>query len=430
MDKRIKRIAAENISVEQPVQENGNRLEIFTLGRFLVRRGKHSFTEDAGKSHRLWKLFKFLLTYCERATHPELLIEALYPEGELKNPDRTLRNLIYRLRRLLANGEPLSGGREYIVSSQGLYSFNLSSDYWLDVEVFRELCSRAGRAAREDPGRAIVLYQKALSLYRGEYLPENIYDDWVINMRDFYHRNYLEGVYGLIVLLKKAGRYAELKKECETAFLIDPLQEGLHIYFMEVLLEEGKTDLAKTHYNYASSLLYREAGLKPSVEMRELYKKITGEREPQGKNHLPEKRLNLEREPGGAFFCNQETFFDFFRLEGLRAERSEGLVFWGNLTLVQKGNNRQTAVSMDEAMGLLGEVLKSNLRRGDIICRWNNNQFYLILSCSKHEDTRKILGRIRDSFLGSNTFGEVVLQCSSGLLTTGGGILQNTATNC
>jgi DNA-binding SARP family transcriptional activator len=401
-----------------------DRLEIFTLGHFLVRRGEQLFTEDAGRSRQLWKLFKYLFTYRSRATHPELLMEALYHEEEPKDPDRTLRNLVYRLRRLLASGLSPGADPQYIVLSQGLYSFNLSSNYWLDAEEFMLLCCKAGKKAQKEPHAAINLYQMALSLYQGDYLPENLYDDWVITMRDYYHRIYLESVDELILLLKKAGRYSELRDVCEKAFLIDPLQEGLHIHFIESLLEEGKTCLAKTHYNYASSLLYREAGLKPSAEMRELYRRITSEakRDPQEKIRLlPGERLSPMQETGGPFFFDPQTFVKLSRLEELRAERSEQTAFWGSLALVRNDYAWTDSNKMEEAMELLGDVLIKNLRKGDIICRWSNNQYYLMLMiCAGQEQAEKALERIKNHFLLSNSFSGVTLRHTTGPLTIAG----------
>lgn len=411
-----------------PSGNNGqinDRLEIFTLGRFLVRRGEQLFTEDAGRSRQVWKLFKYLFTYRSRATHPELLMEALYHDEEPKDPDRALRNLVYRLRRLLASGLSPEVDPQYIVLSQGLYSFNLSSNYWLDAEEFGLLCCKANKKAQKEPHEAINLYQKALSLYQGDYLPENLYDDWVITMRDYYHRIYLESVDELILLLKKAGRHSELRDVCEKAFLIEPLQEGLHIHFIESLLEEGKTGQAKTHYNYASSLLYREAGLKPSAEMRELYRRITSEagRMPQERIRLlPGERLSPVEETGGPIFFDPHTFLKLSRLEELKAETSEQTAFWGCLTLVRAGSDWDDSNKMEGIMGLLGDVLKKNMRKGDMVCRWNNNQYYLVLmTCTGQEQAEKVLERIKEHFLRSNSFDGVALRHTAGPLNSAGG---------
>ena len=411
-----------NVPAEQQGQKNKNRLEIFSLGRFQVRRGEQLFTEDAGKSHQLWKLFKYLLTYCDRANHPELIMEALYPVEELKDPDRTLRNLVYRLRRLLATGTPSGFDQQYIVLSQKLYSLNLAANCWLDAEEFRNLLIKAGHTAPEDPQEAIVLYQKALSLYQGKYLPDNMYDDWVTPRRDYYHRLYLEAVGELIMLLKETGRYPELRNVCEKAFLNEPFLETLHLHYIEALLEEGKTSLAKTHYNDASSLLYRETGLKPSAKMFALYKRITGEKQGQGKKRLQQSEKPVLEWRGGeeAFCCNPERFFDFFKLEEVGPAENEKSLFWGCLTVTHTGERAPTLKKIEEAMLLLKRILWKNLRKGDLVCRWDNRKYCLLLKCPTQEDACKALERIKDCFLSFQVPCEISLQYTTGPLTTGG----------
>ena len=160
-------------------------------------------------------------------------------------------------------------------------------------------------------------------------------------MRDYYHRIYLESVDNLILLLKKAGRYSELRDVCEKA-LLNRCRKGCIFIFIESL-EEGKIGQAKTHYNYASSLLYREAGLKPSAEMRELYRRITSGagKGPQEKAWLlPGERLGSVEETGGPFFFEPQTFLKLSRLEELRAERSEHTAFWGCMMLARADSDR------------------------------------------------------------------------------------------
>lgn len=392
----------------QDLEHDNDRLEIYTLGQFHVKRGEKVFTENAGRSYQIWKLFKFLISYRGKST--EELMEKLYPEEEPSDPERTLRNLVYRLRRLLTEGYPPGSEPQYIVLSHGLYSFNMSAKYWLDTDEFKCLCSEGNRIALSDPVKGMEIYKKALSLYNGYYLAESLYDDWVIPMRNYYHRLYLESVYAYLELLKKTGRYLELREACEKAFLIEPYQEDLHIYFIEALLEDGRTDLAKTHYNYASSLLYRDAGLKPSEVMRDLYKKITSEKKPQPHNRILHlEGLSEQIEEGGAFFCDPDTFLKLYKLEELKAERSGYASFWGCLALScndTMSNNQK----LDEAMHILEKIIKRNLRKGDIVCRWNENQFYLLMSSHSHEKARKPLERIKNCCLDEHIFNDIMLQ--------------------
>ena len=133
-----------------------------------------------------------------------------------------------------------------------------------------------------------------------------------------------------------------------------------------------------------------------------------------------QNEFGIQREAAGAFYCNGDTFLKLSRLEEMRAESSERAVFWGCLTLSHSDYTWPDVKKLDEAMKFLEDVLKENLRKGDIICRWNEKQFYLMLSCLKHEQARNALERIKNHFQGSHTFNEVVLQYIFRPLTTGG----------
>ncbi|NLX90209.1 MAG: diguanylate cyclase [Firmicutes bacterium] len=411
MDRHQNMFIHEKNFYEKEKKQSYDRLEIFTLGQFLVKRGDNLLTLDAGRSSKLWKLFKYLFSYRGKTT--EELMESLYPEEELLDPERTLRNLVYRLRRFLAAGLPPGSDPQYIIMSQGMYFLNPSSNYWLDADEFKKLCSEARMTASKEPAKAIDIYHQALSLYNGYYLPESFYDDWVVPVRNYYHRLYLESVYKQIELLREAGRYQELRNVCEKTFLIEPYQEDLHICFIEALLEEGRSDLAKTHYNYASSLLYRETGMKPSVAMRDLYKKITNYKKPQVEDWPTPARHSAGGSEAGAFFCDPDIFLKLYRLEERRAERNEQPVFWGCLELTHPDFTVPEEKKLTEAMDFVEKVLRRNLRKGDIVCRWNKNQFYLMLECLNHEQAKKALDRVVKRCADVHLFSDIILQSTS-----------------
>ncbi|MGI5883039.1 MAG: BTAD domain-containing putative transcriptional regulator [Dethiobacteria bacterium] len=406
-------------------ENRANRLEIYTLGRFVVRRGDRVLTEDAGRSYKMWGLFKYLLSY--RSKSMEELMENLYPDEDLIDPNRTLRNLVYRLRRLLAAGSPAEAKYQYIALSQGLYYFNPLSNHWLDSKEFKNLCSEAKGYSRGDPSRAIELFGKALSLYDGYYLPESSYDDWVIPVRNYYHRLYLESVCQQIKLLRDAGRIEESKNICEKALLIEPLDEDLHLCFIDALLDDGRVDLARDHYNYASALLYRETGCKPSETMRLLYKKITNNKTPlveakakkevraevedlNGEVRYPPEEISERFKKGRAFYCDPQTFALLCRLEEARAERNRQLYFWGSLALIYPENTFAGKQDREKAIVSLEKVLRKNLRRGDVVCRWNKNHFYLILSCTREDQSLEVLERIRKIFLGQQAHRNIIVR--------------------
>jgi len=387
-------------------KKSQRRLEVFTLGRFLVRHGDEVLSEDSNRSVRLWDLFKYLVTYRNKVLLPESIMEALWPDEEYSDPKRTLRNLIYRLRNSLPSGE----GTCSIAFSHGGYT--LTTDRcWLDTEEFENTASTAHLLAAEDPPAAIDHYMRALSLYKGDYLRECPYKEWVLPARNHYRYLYLQSVAEVTLLLRKMKRFSDIVNLCETAFAIEPFEEDLHIPFMQALLEMGRIKQARAHYEYITAQLYSELGVKPSPAMREIYRLIKAE---SGSIEMDltsiQESLTSRRDEEGAFFCDPEIFRHVYKLEQRRGERTGQAVFVGLLTITRSDFRMVPRNTLREAMEYLKQLLMSSLRRGDVVSWWNDAQFIVILPGLNMEQAKRVLRRFEGKFHARYSSEDIVLR--------------------
>ena len=246
-------------------------LNITTLGRFRVTLGDQVLSEDTSRASRVWQLFKYLVTNRERDIPTDTIIANLWPEGWPKNAERALRNLVYRLRQSLGSIE--DPPHNYITLSQGMYKFNTKAQYWLDTEEFEQRFAELKGMTLSQAVGQVKKYQECLNLYQGEYLPEELHADWVVPVWNYYRRIYLETFADYIKILNVLNDLPAIGAACEQALLVEPLEEAVHIQFIDYLLQTGKTNDALAHYSYASSMLYREMGIKPSPEMIMAYRR-------------------------------------------------------------------------------------------------------------------------------------------------------------
>lgn len=96
-------------------------VEIFTLGRFLVKRGGKVLTGASVRAVKVWSLFQFLLTNRGKALTAEEILDNLYPGEYYKNPYQAVRSLIHRLRRLFTDEFAAPALSANIVYTQGCY---------------------------------------------------------------------------------------------------------------------------------------------------------------------------------------------------------------------------------------------------------------------------------------------------------------------
>lgn len=366
-------------------------LSIVTLGRFRVALGGMVLSEESTRASRVWELFKYLVTNRSRDIPDDMLIENLWEGTELENPQRALRNLVYRLRQILnPEDDPKCS---YITLSRGFYRFNTSTDYWLDTEEFEQLSAQAKNLVGTDPLESAKLYKRCLALYKGEYLPGQMYADWVLPIRNYYRRLFLETFLDYVALLKGRDDLSAIGAICEQALQVEPLEESIHIEFIDFLLQSGKTKEAQAHYACASSRIYREMGVNPSPDMLKAYKRITMQAgwldglsdQTSSQNQLAQQKAD------GPYFYTPDVFGVMCKSEKQRLRSTGASMFVASLQL-------RSDDSVEEFGAVLSNILKETLRQSDAFCRWKPHEFLLLLPVADHDRVEKVIKRITELY--------------------------------
>ena len=370
------------------------------LGDIKLYVGDVLIDDEISRSNKMWNLLAYLIVNRNRNVPQDELIDILWPEDDSQNPGNALKTLLYRTR---ATVLPLLGDEpQLILSQRGSYSWNHSLNCELDAEQFADLVRQAGDKALSDVERR-NLYRKALSLYKQDFLPKLADQLWVIPLQTYYHTLYLEAVFAYANLLMAAEQYAELAELINEAIVIEPYYDKLHALLITALLRQGNSLAALNHYESATELLYRNLGVHPSEELRALYKEIMNERKSLETDLcIIQKDLRETASRPGAFVCDYGFFREAYRLEVRRVGRVGSCVHVALLTVSLPDGRTPALLPLNSTMDQLLEVLRMNLRRGDIIARYSGAQFVLMLPTAVYEDSQMVMTRIIDSFYQQN----------------------------
>lgn len=374
------------------------QLTVSMLGRFELRVGDVKIDDEINRSRKMWNLLAYILMHRDKIIPQQEFIEVLWPEEDSARPGNALKTLLYRIRMLL---EPLSkayGGEELIVSQRGAYGWNREVPVQLDAERFEELCIRADAGDLSDEVR-MELLRDAIGLYQGDLLPRLSFELWVVALSTHYHTLYLNAVKTLSRLLAENGRYAEMVTVLTDAIELDPLDEQLHANLVLALIRQGKDAAALAHYESATDLLYRNLGVRPSEELRALYQEImkTQKNLELDLGVIQEHLREAEAIPG-AFVCEYGFFKEAYRLEARRAARYGMAVFIGLITVSTPAGEVPELGLLNATMDLLLEVIKTSLRRGDVVSRYSGAQFVIMLPALTYEDGETVMQRIVSNF--------------------------------
>lgn len=366
---------------------------VSTLGRFDVTKDGNSLVRASSGSKKIWELYKFMLSHRDRSFTPESLMDQLWISEEYNDPRSTLRRQMHRLRRALLEDECKDAEKTLLFSS-GYYKWNEHAGLQLDAKVFEDLI-RQGDALKDSSAElALEAYQAALNLYHGDYLPDCVDQHWVFPIRNHLRRQFLRTVLNVIELLKYIRAGEGILPLCQKAIQIDIYEEAFHLNLMEALLDKGEQKQALEHYEYITGFYYREMGLKPSDDMRGLYKRLLkGHHTIRSEESLYDA-LESDTPLENAFFCEPEVFKSIYELERRRCQRTGVNFSIGVLTVTpQKG---YTYSQEELRKKHLKQQLLERLRIGDTFTKWNEHQFVVLLPGVDAALTQKVLNRVLD----------------------------------
>lgn len=373
-------------------KNEGSRLEIETLGRFVVKSDQRILTSEARSSKKIWTLFMYLLTYRQKSLLPEVIVDHLWPEANFENPRGLLRTQMHRLRKLM-NTDLEEEGSSIICYDNGAYYWNPDVQYQIDADLFESMSAEAREMSASDPQGAVQLYLRSLEYYQGDYLPECSGEDWVIPAKMHYRRLFMNNVIEACQLLTDLKQYSKVLNVCEKAMFLEPSEESFHLIYLETLLKTGKVKEAQHHYQYVTSLQYRELGIAPSASMKMLYQQIVGYQTPE----LVLPNSSGDKTSSGAFYCHPTVFESICQLEKRKCER-HGTCNQVCMFTWKPNDTGQTRAWLEKTEMTIKNDLLHHLRRSDALTRISDRRFAALFPGLTPTQTKQLIDRLMSYF--------------------------------
>jgi DNA-binding SARP family transcriptional activator len=153
------------------------------LGEFALEVDGHAVDLTAVKP-RARVALRMLAIHAPRSVHREVLCQALWPESDLESATRNLQVAVSSLRQSLEPG--LARGEHTLLLRDGdAYRLSLPEGSVADLVAFSGAVA-SGRVAQAAGDRQVArdAFQRAMTHYRGDVLPEDGPAEWVVAPRD------------------------------------------------------------------------------------------------------------------------------------------------------------------------------------------------------------------------------------------------------
>lgn len=363
--------------------------EVFirTLGEFSITVNGQRHDHLLSKSRKGVSLLTYLVLQGGKPVSSQRLIREMWNTKSSCNPESALKTMISRFRALLNEISPGLGN--CIVCAQGSYRWQSAPGVRVDVIEFDALLDALKKKLTDEERKD--KYRQILELYQGDLVQTGELVNGVIQS-SWMHREYLEAMYAYIRLLQAGNDYTEICRVCEQGLRVDELDDFFRIELAYAASNASQERIAPDDV---------QADADQREEMTGAYRELAKsglalqEKADQIRQELQDQEHDLA--PTGPFFCDYSAFKEFYNVQIRNLRRLGSTMFLG-VIMVSGKNGELSDVSREGAMAGLQEILRRNLRKGDIVTRFSSDIIAMLLPTVNYSTGGMVLERIENLF--------------------------------
>ncbi|MFI3225893.1 MAG: hypothetical protein R3Y09_00675 [Clostridia bacterium] len=229
-----------------------NEIILNFCGGFEIITSLGAMNEMSIKSDLTCQLIAYLFFNFNQKISNSKLIDILWPNETSDNPIQSLRQLVYRSKKILS--QILDG--DIVISTPLGYELNPNYTFRSDVKEFENLCTQGNAAS--DSADKVEYYRQAIDMYTGSFLPRYENLSWIMNYSTFLHGMFMYAVKTCIADLKKSESFLEIHRLTTYALQFDEEDGELNYTLIEVLQKQRNFSIATKHYYKKMHLLTDE----------------------------------------------------------------------------------------------------------------------------------------------------------------------------
>ena len=198
-------------------------------------------------------------------------MEAFWPGASPESARNSLNVALHDLRKVFR----VRITTPVIEYHEGAYQFNPDLNLWLDVEEFERYLFASQRL--ENAGQlslAVNELEVAASLYQGDFMADDPYEEWAVLDRTRLQIAYLDLLNRLSNMYFSQGQYSACVTLCQRILERDNCREDAHRRLMRCYSRQGQHHLALRQYQLCIQTLQNELGVDPEQDTLQLAERI------------------------------------------------------------------------------------------------------------------------------------------------------------
>jgi DNA-binding SARP family transcriptional activator len=321
-------------------------VQVYTLGSFRVLVRGHLVEDNVWRRRTARQLLKALLSRPGRRMTRDEVIELLWPESDSDAAGTNLRSTLHAMRRALEPEDAPTERLGVVFADRESVWLRPDVELWVDADMFEQIVEQGHRAT--DP---LPHLQRASAMYQGDYLPDDVYEDWSMQRREALKRTWIDVQFELANQHIAQGEPEAAIIELQRLLAADHTEERAAQELMRLLLQLRRRAEALRVFQTLEQALREDIGVEPSEASRDLQRLAAAATTPAG---------------GGAVFQCAYTFPDPKQLVGRDAELNR------LLATVHRGRTAGQGLLLSAPAGtgksaLAGALVKA-ARRSGVLC--------------------------------------------------------------
>lgn len=259
----------ENLPVERSAAQaalmDEHTVSVVCLGAFRVYVGGEEVSQERWVSAKARDLLAYFITFRGERIPAERAFDAIW--GEKGSSRTAFHTALSRLRNALRYRESTW---RFILVETGEYWLD-SARFRIDVDEFNNAILNARSST--NPHTAVTWYERAIDMYKGEYL-QNLYYEWVFPEQRSLARAYLGALQELVAYYASSTDPEPALHYFEKAMLVDNINEELYRHAMRAYATMRNRAGVVRLFQLLQQTLWTELEIAPSPSTVSLYQNL------------------------------------------------------------------------------------------------------------------------------------------------------------
>lgn len=245
-------------------------LRIYTLGRFEIVKDGVPLGFSGKVQKKPIEMLKAIISFGGRDVNEDQLMDCLWPEAAGDAANLSFRTTLHRLRKMIGIEEAVQSGERRLALDQQYCRV----DIWTFQRATKRIADLWKEKNRGKINLIIDLSEKAVSMYKGDFLSADDTMPWTFTMRERLREKYIRLVNMLGHCCEETGQWERAVECYKKALDADILQEEFYRYLMLCYEKLGRHAEALRTYDSCRNAFHTMLGVEPSSKTEEIARRL------------------------------------------------------------------------------------------------------------------------------------------------------------